>query len=34
LTEFEKDHDVGKKSWIGSGNACYPSVQNVACTHL
>jgi len=33
LTKIE-DHDLGKKCKIGSGNTCYHSVQNVACTHL
>jgi len=30
----EKDHDLGKKSRLASGNTCYHSVHNVACTHL
>jgi len=34
LTNFEKGHDLGKKSKIVSGNTWYHSVQNVACTHL
>jgi len=32
--KFEKDHDLGKESRIGSGYTCCHSVRNVACTHL
>jgi len=32
--KFEKDHGLEKESRLRSGNTCYHSVQNVACTEL